>query len=121
MARIRKSGITWETIRQLVLALPGAEEGTSYGTPAFRVRGKLFVRLHQDGDFVVNPIDLEERSMRIEADPQAFFITDHYVRYPYMLVRFAAVGKIIMRELLENAWRRVAPYRLIAEFDEAKK
>jgi hypothetical protein len=102
------------------MALPETEEGTSYGTPAFRVRGKLFVRLHQDGDCVVIPMDLEERTMRMRADPQAFFITDHYVRYPYMLVRFAAVGKDVIRELLEDAWRRCAPSRLIAALDNLK-
>jgi hypothetical protein len=35
--------VTWETVRQLALALPGVEEGTSYGTPALKVRGKLLV------------------------------------------------------------------------------
>jgi hypothetical protein len=121
MARKRKSGVTWETIHEIASKLPGAEEGTSYGTPAFRVRGKLFVRLHQDGDCVVVPIDFEERTMRMQADPHAFFITDHYLRYPYMLVRFGAVGKIVMRELLEDAWRRFATNKLIAEFDAAKE
>ena len=37
--------VTFDTVRQLGRALPGVEEGLSYGTPALRVRGKLFARL----------------------------------------------------------------------------
>jgi hypothetical protein len=29
------------------------EDSTSHGTPALKVRGKLFVRLHQDGECFV--------------------------------------------------------------------
>jgi hypothetical protein len=38
---------TWETVREMATALPEAVEGTSYGTPAFYVRKKLFVRFHR--------------------------------------------------------------------------
>jgi hypothetical protein len=37
----RKS-IGFETVRKIGLALPGAEEGTAFGMPALKVRGKLF-------------------------------------------------------------------------------
>ena len=58
----KKVAALWQTVRRLVLDLPGTEEGTSYGTPAFRVRGKLFVRLHQSGHSIVVMIDLQERA-----------------------------------------------------------
>jgi hypothetical protein len=34
--------------------LPGVEEATSYGTPALKVRGKLFARLKDAGTLVVH-------------------------------------------------------------------
>jgi hypothetical protein len=34
---------TWDDVRRLALALPETSEGLSYGTPAWRVRDKLFV------------------------------------------------------------------------------
>jgi hypothetical protein len=110
--------LTWETVRKLALALPEVEEGMSYGTAAFRVRGKLFARLHQDGDSVVVRIDRGERAMRLRADPEAFYITDHYVNYPWMLVRMAAVRRADLRDLLEEAWRLSAPQRLVVAFDK---
>ena len=33
--------------------LPGAEVATSYGTPALKVKGKLFARLKEDGETLV--------------------------------------------------------------------
>lgn len=115
--RRRELDVTWETVRELVRALPECEEGTSYGTPAFKVKGNLFVRLHQDGDAVVVRIEPAERAMRMAADPEAFFITDHYAAHPWMLVRLSAVGRDDLAELLEDSWRLRAPPRLRAQLD----
>jgi hypothetical protein len=109
--------VAFETVRELALAFPGAEEGTSYGTPAFKVRGKLFARLHQSGVSLVIRIDEKQRVMRMSADPRTFFITDHYVGYPMMLVRLSSVYQDDLRVLLEESWRHVAPKRFIAEYD----
>jgi hypothetical protein len=109
--------ITWDTVRELVQPLPGCDEGTSYGTPAFKVGGKLFVRLHQEGDSIVVRIDAAERAMRMRADPNAFFITDHYAAYPWMLVRLAAVRRDDLADILEESWRLRAPKRLLGSWE----
>lgn len=51
--RPARPSITLETIREVALALPEVEERSSYGTPGFFVRKKLFARWHQDGDKLV--------------------------------------------------------------------
>ena len=117
MARRGKRGVSFEAVRELALALPGAEEGTSYGTPAFRVRRKLFARLREDGETLVVRTDDEERELLMEADPKAFFLTDHYVGYGMMLVRLPAVHRADLERLLEASWRRCAPKRLLAQRD----
>ena len=38
----------WETVRAIATPLPGTEESTSYGQPAFRVRKKLFAWVSPD-------------------------------------------------------------------------
>jgi hypothetical protein len=110
----------WNRVRRIALTLPGVEEGTSYGTPAFRVAGKLFTRLHDNLDSLVIRIDEADRRMRMEADPKAFYITDHYAPYPWMLVRLAHVEDSDLAELLEEAWQLVAPVRLILDLDRTK-
>jgi len=116
----RKPGslaINWDTVREIVRDFPGCEEGTSYGTPAFKVRGKLFVRLHQTEPSIVVRIEEADRAMRMQADPKAFYITDHYASYPWMLVRLSAVSQDDLADLLEESWRLRAPQRLLAEYD----
>jgi hypothetical protein len=97
--------VTWPTVRDLPLALPGTEESTSYRTPAMKVPGKLIARLKEDGETVVVPMPVEERTVRIEAEPELFFVTEHYVPWPYVLVRLAKVTQTELRELLHDAWR----------------
>ena len=109
--------VTFEKVRMLALALPKAEEGTSYGTPAFRVGGTLFARLHQDGESLVVKIDSSERSMRMKAEPETYYITDHYLNYPWILVRLASVDPDDLLDLLEEAWRLSAPTRLVSTYD----
>ena len=47
--RAANTPAAFEAVRRIAVALDKVEEGTSYGTPAFKVGGKLFVRMHQDG------------------------------------------------------------------------
>ena len=108
--------VTYETVRQIALGLPGVEEGTSYGTPACKVKGKLFARLHQDGESLVVGVDFEEREVLMNAAPEKFYITDHYLKYPWMLVRLSAVRPNEIRDLLVQSWRRAAPSRQMAAF-----
>lgn len=107
--------VTFETVRQLMNALPGVEEGPSYGTPAFRVRNKLLARLHDDGETLV--LKCNDRDLLIESDPKAFFVTKHYLNYPYVLVRLAKVRRVKLTELLEQAWRAAASAKQIKEFE----
>ncbi len=107
----------FDRVRKFALALPGVEEGTSYGTPAFRVAGKFFARLHDKLDSLVIRIDEGDRRMRMEADPSTFFITDHYRNAPYMLIRLANVEDGDLEDLLREAWALVAPAHLIQRFE----
>ncbi len=115
--RGKKERVSFAAVRKLALTLPGVTEGTSYGTPAFRVGGKLLARLREDGETLVIKTDDEDREVLLAADPQAFYITDHYVGYPWMLVRLSSVRPGVLRELLEQAWRQTAAKRLVAAFD----
>jgi hypothetical protein len=111
---VKTRAVTFDTVRQIAQTLPGAEESTSYGTPAFKVKGKLFARLHQDGESLVVGVDFEEREEMMSADPEKFYITDHYLNYPWMLVRMSKVRPDQLRDLLIGSWRRAAPKNLLA-------
>jgi hypothetical protein len=112
-----KRGVTFEAVRLAAKALPDVVDSTSYGTPALKVRGKLLARLHQDGECFVLRADLKDREIQIQSDPAVFFITDHYRDYPWILVRFLTVDPDALPDLLERAWRLVAPKALVKKYD----
>ncbi len=109
--------VTFAMARDFALTLPETQEGTSYGTPALKVRGTLLARLREEGDVLVVKVDMDYRELLLETNPATYFITPHYVRYPAVLVRLALVDEEELRALLTDAWRIVAPKRLVAAFD----
>jgi hypothetical protein len=59
--------MTYDDVRKIALAWPEVEDGTSYGTPALKVRNKMLVRLKEDGDSLVMPgVPTDERSILVE-------------------------------------------------------
>lgn len=112
----RRKGIAYDAFRAFAMSLPGVEEGTSYGTPAFRVRKKLLTRLHQDlENTLVLSVDDEQMDALMGAHPKVFFQTDHYVGYSMVLVRLDLVAPALLEELFEAAWRRNASRKQVAE------
>lgn len=109
--------VTTAALRKMIAKLPGSEEGPCYGTPGFRVRRKLFARLLEDGESLVLKIDFDSRDVLTELKPKCFSVTPHYQDYPMMIVNLKTVGRAELAELLEGAWRRCAPKRLIAQYD----
>jgi len=90
-------------IRHVAATLTDVEEGTSYGTPAWRHRGRLLARLHQDGQSIVLKVGDETRDHLLEADPATFFITDHYIGYPTVLARLDRLSAADLKKLLARA------------------
>jgi hypothetical protein len=100
--------MTFADVVKLAASIGKVEESTSYGTAALKVNGKLLVRLKEDGDSLVVGTTFEEREEMMAADPEAYYITDHYLKYPWVLVRLSRVDPDAMRDLLGRAWRLAA-------------
>lgn len=97
------------------LGLPEVAEGTSYGTPALKVRGKSFTRL-KDPQTLVLLIPMELKDLLLEMSPQIYFETDHYRGWPAVLVRLAVISDAELAQRLADAWRFKAPKRLAADW-----
>ena len=105
----RTERVTYETVRRMALAFPNVEDGTSYRTPALKVKGKLFVRLREDPDSLVIKMPFERREELMAADPETYYITEHYRNYPWMLVRLSKVHADALHDLLQIAYRTALP------------
>jgi arsenate reductase len=107
----------WDDAVRLGTALPESEVSTHYGTPALKVRGRMYARLRDDGQTLVVRCDMGEREALMRAEPDVFHITDHYREYPYVLVTLAAIPDTELREVLAESWLRAAPKRLAAQHE----
>lgn len=105
----KRPQITFDTVRHLALDFPNVEESTSYGTPALKVKGKLFVRQHEDRDVIVIKVAFDQREEMMTTDPETYFITDHYLEYEWMLVRLSRVHQDALRDLLQASYRAALP------------
>ena len=110
--------MNWPRLVALGRELPDVEESVWYRTPSLAVRGKSFMRLKEDGATVVFLTDdVDEQEALIAADPDVYFITDHYRGYPAVLARLAklTVGECRLR--LAKSWRRKAPRTVVSRLD----
>jgi hypothetical protein len=110
--------MTFDELRKLALAWPEVEDGTSYGTPALKVRKKLLARLKEDGNSLVMPgVPFDEREMLVESRPSVFYFTDHYKDYPMVLIRLSKAKRGNVEPLLRRYWRTLASKAAVKEFD----
>lgn len=110
--------MTLDELRGIALAIPAVEEGTSYGTLAFKVRKRLLCRMRDEDEVLVLRCDPIERDAMLAESGGPWFITPHYEDYGYVLVRLADADPAQVRELIVEAWLREAPKRLVAEHEE---
>jgi hypothetical protein len=99
--------VNFETVRKIGLALPGVEESTAYGVPALKVHGELLAclpsnRSAEPGSLVVR-MDFDDRAELLAADPDIYYVTDHYAGYSAVLVRWSRVNSDMLRDLLGMA------------------
>ena len=106
--RATKQPLTFEAIAQLVRDLPGTERGTAYGAPALTVNGKMFacIPTHRSAepDSLAVRIDFNDREELIANDPATFYLKEHYVDYPVVLVRLSRIHRDALRDLLQMSW-----------------
>jgi len=108
--RRKKAG--FEAVRALGLALPDVEEDTYYGKPALMIRGQMFACLAShssaEPDTLVVRLEFEQRDELVDAKPETYYLKDHYVGYPCVLVRLGRIPRDELRDLLLMGWRFVS-------------
>ena len=111
----RMKAFDFTAVRSAAAALPDVEESTSWGAPALKVRGQMFVcqaiNKQAEPNTLVVRMDLAQRDALIEEDPAVYYLKDHYVDYPCVLVRLSRVHPDALRDLVQTAYRFVSAKR----------
>ncbi|MDN3354055.1 MmcQ/YjbR family DNA-binding protein [Actinomadura sp. DC4] len=110
-----------ERLRGICLGLPETTERISHGSPAWFVRGKTtFVRYaddhHGDGRLAfwcAAPPGVQEAL--VAEDPNTYYVPAYVGVHGWLGVRLDVPADwVVIAELVEDAYRKVAPKRLVA-------
>jgi hypothetical protein len=104
-----KTNITFETVRKIGLALPGVEAAD--GAAALKVHGKLLAWIptnrSAEPDSIALRMDFDDRAELLAADPEVYYLPDHYAGYNAVLVRLSRVMPDVLPDLLGMAYKFV--------------
>lgn len=102
-----RKALSLDAVRRLALALPEVEESTSYGATSFKVRGKMIacqaINKSAEPNSLVVKIPFAQRDELIAAEPDVYYVTDHYAPYPSVVVRLHRVHRDALRGLFVMA------------------
>jgi hypothetical protein len=112
--------MTAEEFRSIALSLPEAEERETWGEATFRVRDKIFATLSSDEKTAGVKATLDDQEVLLAAHPEAFSRAHYVGRFGWVSVQLESVDPDLLRELSVDAWRRTAPKRLAASYEEAE-
>ncbi|HTG34302.1 MAG TPA: MmcQ/YjbR family DNA-binding protein [Thermoanaerobaculia bacterium] len=114
---------TLERLRQLCLALPETTERLSHGEPTWFVRGKktfvMYANHHHDDrlSFWCAAPDGAQEAL-VGSDPERFFVPPYVGHRGWLGVRLdVPVDWDQIADLVTDAYRVVAPRKLVAELD----
>ncbi len=100
-------GHPFKRVEAIGRTLPDVELTTTWGQPTLKVRGKMFacIASHKSAEpnSLVVMMDFAERDMLVEEQPDVYYLKEHYVGYPCVVVRLDRIGSDALRDLIIGA------------------
>jgi hypothetical protein len=110
--------MTGDELRQMALALPEVTEKLTWEVEVtFRIRDRVFIFMGQDGGAASIKASLEAQQALVASEPETYSVSAYVGRYGWTTVQLERVDPEDLRELVEEAWRRTAPKKLVAHYD----
>ena len=87
--------------RKVMLSIQGTDERLWFNQPSVFIHDRFLAKTHHKENAVTLQVgSMEMRDMMLEAEPELFYITDHYRKFPFVLVRLSALTKTVLKEML---------------------
>jgi hypothetical protein len=103
-----RTRLDFDDVRKIAMTLPDVEDSTIHGAPSLKVRGKLLTcpALHRsaESNTLAVRIGFDTRAELLAAEPDVYYVTDHYLNNPTVLVRLSRIHRDALRDLLNMAW-----------------
>ncbi|WP_295682344.1 MmcQ/YjbR family DNA-binding protein [uncultured Nevskia sp.] len=116
--------LSWQAARELALSLPDAEQRDHFGSPSFRVKGKIFAQLSardSEEQRVLVKLPAADQAALTMSDPDTFLSVPQWGQHGWTYVQLATVEESMLRGLLIQSWRQVAPKKLVAAYEAHKR
>jgi hypothetical protein len=95
-------------VRAFALRLPNVEDASSARGAGFKVGGRLLAceALHKSAEpnSLMVRVSFDERVRLLAGAPDTYYVTEHYLKHPAVLVRLSRLGRDGLRNLLATAW-----------------
>jgi len=109
----------WQQARTLALALPEATEQPHFDQPSFRVRGKIFATLSAAEQRLTVKLPVADQTALATMDAQACRpVAGYWGQQGWTEVYLRHTGTQLLRDLLLQSWKQVAPKRLHPALDQ---
>ncbi|MGH9676458.1 MAG: MmcQ/YjbR family DNA-binding protein [Candidatus Acidiferrum sp.] len=108
--------MTANDFRSLALEMPSSSESSHMNHPDFRVGGKIFATLGPGEELGMVKLTPEQQRLFVRTEPRMFSpVPGGWGRRGATRVHLDAAMEEAVRPALEEAWRNVAPKRLVEE------
>jgi hypothetical protein len=109
--------VTAARFRELALSFPEAVESAHMDHPDFRVRDKIFATLTADEGAGAVRCDPGSLDLLVQRDPVTF---RNAWGKRWLGIDLSRLDESSAKELLEDAWRSIAPRSVVAAYGEAR-
>ncbi|MGX6601749.1 MmcQ/YjbR family DNA-binding protein [Micromonosporaceae bacterium Da 78-11] len=114
--------VTYEQARDWVLALPGGREVyvERWGTNTLRYGDKMLAMVRDDGATLAIKATRAEQAELVDGAPEIYAPAPYVGRFGWVTAALARADPAELRAVLEDAWRRTAPKKVVQAYDSAE-
>ena len=99
---------------KLARAIPGTDERLWFHKPAIFLHDRFLTKVHHKEEAMLLQVgSMEMRDMMVEAEPALFYITDHYRKFPFVLMRLKSLNAKTLKEILAGRAEQLAAMKPI--------
>jgi hypothetical protein len=114
--------LTYEKLKEWVLALPGTNEVfvDRWGEHTLRCGEKIIVIGDPTSSFAAVKASLEDQAELLAGSPDVYEKSAYVGRYGWVRVDLAKASAAELRRVVEDAWRRTSPKKVVKAYDAAR-
>jgi hypothetical protein len=114
--------VTYADVREWVLALPGTREVyvERWDEHTLRCGDKMIVGGGSSSGSISVKATVEEQAELVAGAPETYSVAAYVGRYGWVRVELKKARAAELRRVVEDAWRRTAPKKVVRAYDAAR-